>query len=492
MEPRKHSDAIHVASDDVQLAALGYTSNFDRTMTVWQNFALGFTYLSPVVGVYSVFALGMQAGGPPMLWSYFAAGIGQVLVALVFGEVVSQFPIAGGLYPWSRRLVGRRWAWMAGWVYAWALFSTIAAVVLGAGPFMAQLFGMPNTPLFSTVAALILVLFSTVVNLRGTKLLSHIAMFGFICELIGAIIVGFSLLTMHRVHPVSIVFDTFGIQGKGSYLPCFLAAALAGLFCCYGFEACGDVAEETLNPGVEIPKAMRRTIYIGIGAAAFVCFALILAVPNIQDVISGKNTDPIGSLLLSAFGPLGSKAVIVIVMVSFVSCVLSLQAAVSRLLFAYARDEMIVGSKYLAKLSKTTHMPRTALVVSGLLPAAIIIIGYFLPNALADVLNGAVVGIYLAFQMVVIGALYARAKGWQPAGSFRLGKFAWPVNIAALAYGVGAVVNMVWPRTPGTPWYVNYAMLLVAVVICGIGAVYMMLGRAYTKGTAVYGDAARL
>src|SRR5271165_2381416 len=139
MELHKHSEADHVSSDDAQLAALGYSSNFDRTMTVWQNFALGFTYLSPVVGVYSVFAFGLQAGGPPMIWSYFIAGLGQFLVALVFGEVVSQFPISGGLYPWARRLVGRRWAWMAGWIYAWALFTTIAAVVLGAGPFMATL-----------------------------------------------------------------------------------------------------------------------------------------------------------------------------------------------------------------------------------------------------------------------------------------------------------------------------------------------------------------
>src|SRR5580698_4936429 len=360
-------------------------------MTVGQNFALGFTYLSPVVGVYSVFALGMQAGGPPMIWSYLIAGLGQLLVALVFGEIVSQFPISGGLYPWSRRLAGRRWAWMAGWIYAWALFCTIAAVVLGAGPFLAELFGVNNTPEFSTIAALVLVVASTAINLRGTKLLARVAMFGFICELIGAVVVGIVLLTRHRVQPLSIVFDSFDVQGSGSYIPAFLAAAVAGLFCCYGFEACGDVAEETPNPGVKIPKAMRMTIYVGIGAAVFVCLALMLALPNIGDVISGKNADPIGSVLMTAFGPIGSKAVIVVVMVSFVSCVLSLQAAVSRLLFSYGRDEMIVGSRFLSKLAENTHVPRGALVVSGLVSGIIVVIGYFLPNALATVLNSAVI-----------------------------------------------------------------------------------------------------
>ena len=56
--------------DADQLDALGYTSKFDRSMSLWQNFALGFTYLSPVVGVYSVFDVGISAGGPPMIWSY--------------------------------------------------------------------------------------------------------------------------------------------------------------------------------------------------------------------------------------------------------------------------------------------------------------------------------------------------------------------------------------------------------------------------------------
>src|SRR5438093_8181750 len=124
-------------------------------MTLWENFSLGFTYLSPVVGVYSVLALALQAGGPPMLWTYLMIGAGQLLVCLVFGEVVSQFPIAGGLYPWARRLVGKRWAWMAGWVYLWALCSTIAAVAAGAAPFVGELLGLTVEP---SVVSLIAVL----------------------------------------------------------------------------------------------------------------------------------------------------------------------------------------------------------------------------------------------------------------------------------------------------------------------------------------------
>ena len=156
-----------------------------------------------MVGVYSVFDLGLTTGGPPMFWSYFLAAAGQFLVCLIFGEVVSQFPISGGLYPWARRLVGKRWAWMAGWIYGWALFTTIAAVAVGAGPFLATLLGFAARPAITTAVALALVALSTLINLAGTKLLARVAMFGFICEIVGAIVVGGYLLLFHRHQPLS-------------------------------------------------------------------------------------------------------------------------------------------------------------------------------------------------------------------------------------------------------------------------------------------------
>ncbi|HEY2070660.1 MAG TPA: amino acid permease [Rhizomicrobium sp.] len=478
-------------ADAQQLAALGYTARFDRSMSLWENFALGFTYLSPVVGVYSVFDLGLSTGGPPMFWSYFIAGAGQFLVCLIFSEVVSQFPISGGLYPWARRLVGKRWAWMAGWIYGWALFTTIAAVAVGAGPFLATLLGFDATPGVTTAVALALVALSTIVNLAGTKLLARVAMFGFVCEIIGAIIVGGYLLIFQRHQPFNVVFDTFGIQQGGSYWPAFLAAAVVGLFTCYGFEACGDVAEETPNPGLSIPRAMRMTIYVGMAAAAFVCLALILAQPDIAAIIAGKNTTPVETVLLKVFGPVGSKLVVAVVMVSFMSCILSLQAATSRLVFAYARDKMIAGSGYLSAISPHTHVPVRALVLSGIVAAAIICLGLFFQNAIGIIVNSAIIGIYAAFQMIVLGALAARLRGWKPTGQFRLGGWGMPVNVVALVYGVSAIVDMAWPRTPASPRYVNYAMSVTWLAIIGLGALYMLLARPYDRGDAPAGDAVR-
>jgi amino acid transporter len=478
-----------VDKDADQLRSLGYVSHFDRTMSLWQNFALGFTYLSPVVGVYTIFATTFGAGGPPMWWTYLFVGIGQLLVALVFGEVVSQFPISGGIYPWARRLFGKRWAWMAGWVYGWALFITLAAIATGAAPFIAQLFGLDGTPVVTTTIALILIAVTTGLNLSGTRLLGRVAVFGFVCEIVGALAVGSFLLLFARHQPYSALIDPARLHIEGGYLPAFLASSLGAMWCYFGFEACGDVAEETPDAGRTIPRSMRLTIYVGGIAALWVCLGLVLAVPDVDAVISGKDKDPIVTILKSAMGDVGLRLVIAIVSISFISCLISLQAAASRLLFAYARDEMIVGSEQLRHLSPGRHIPAKALLVAGAIPALIALSAPWLQNAVATIISFAATGIYIAFQMIVVAALVARARGWRPAGAFTMGAWGWPVNVVALVYGLCAIVNMSWPRSPNDPWFSNYGVMLTSVGVLVLGAIYMILGRPYDRGRAPAGDA---
>ena len=476
--------------DSTELAALGYTAQFNRTMSLWENFALGFTYLSPVVGAYTLLAFGLSTGGPPMIWSYFLAAVGMMMVCLVFGEVVSQFPIAGGVYPWARRLMGKRWSWITGWIYGWAMYATIAGVAEGAAGFVAPLLGIEVNPASVAVVALVTIGLATFFNVLGTRVLAKVAMVGFLCEMLGAVVVGGWLLSSHRLQPLSVFFNDFGISLHGSYLPAFLSSALVGMFCCYGFEACGDLAEETPDPSRQIPKAMRMTIYIGISVTVFSVTGLVLAIPDMHAVLSGAERDPVALILSTAFGPRGYRVILCVVLVSFLSCVLSLQAAVSRLVFAYARDNMIVGSSLLSKISPRTHVPVPSLVLAGLLPGAIICAGYFAQSALATVVSFAAVGIYLAFQMVVVAALYARFKGWQPSGKFQLGRWAWAVNVLALLYGTSAAVNLVWPRAEeGAAWYVGYVPILTVTVVVGAGLLYLKVARPERHGVSPAGDA---
>ena len=111
-------------------------------------------------------------------------------------------------------------------------------------------------------------------------------------------------------------------------------------------------------------------------------------------------------------------------------------------------------------------------------------------DIVATIVNFAVIGIYGAFQMIVIGAIWARLRGWKPTGQFQLGRFGWIVNVTGLVYGLCAIIDLVWPRTPASPWYVNYALLVVLAGVIAIGIVYMLLVPRFELSTAPAGDAA--
>ncbi|KQV75452.1 amino acid permease [Aeromicrobium sp. Root344] len=476
-------------SDANQLASLGYDSDYKREMSFWGNFALGFTYLSPVVGVYSLFAFALGTGGPPMIWAVVLAAVGQMLVALVFGEVVSQFPVSGGVYPWARRLWGKKWAWMTGWVYMLALVATISSVAYGAGPFVAMLLGIDPSTHVTVVCAIALIVLVTVLNLGGTNLLAKVAFFGFVAELVGALVVGGWLLLAERHHGLGVIFDSSGASSGSAYLPAFFAASLIGVYLYFGFEACGDVAEEVIDPGTQIPRAMRMTIYIGAAASIFITLALILAVPDIGAVISGKDADPVTAVLSDAFGTVGFRIVVAVVLISFLSCALSLQAASSRLIYSYARDNMMPGSSLFKRFSIARAVPPYALLLSAAIPIIIILVSQISDNALTRIVSFASLGIYTGFMMVVLAALRARIKGWAPSGRFTLGRWGLPVTVAALTYQLAAAVNMAWPRTPDAAWYDNYLVLLSLGIVVGVGVIYVALVRPHQQSDAPAADA---
>ncbi|MGP7812562.1 APC family permease [Glutamicibacter soli] len=479
----------HDLQDGNHLAVLGYEQSFDRSMSLWANFALGFTYLSPLVGVYSLFALAMATGGPPSVFWILIVAAGQFLVSLVFGEVVSQYPIHGGIYPWTRRLWGKRYAWMAAWIYIWAMIVTITSVAQFGSGFVASTFNVELTEVTTFWFATAMLLIALLLNFSGTKMLARIARIGLAAELIGVIAVGFYLLVFKREQPFSVFFDSMGVEGDGSYGVALMGAALAGLFLFYGFEACGDVAEEVSNPARRIPKAMMMTILVG-GVSALISFTgYVLAAPNLQEIVNGEDVDPIPAILEASLGAVGAKIFLVVALTAFLSCVLSLQAAASRLIYSFARDGMLPGHRWLAKVSPRNKVPSNALLVACCIPLLLCVFIYFGPETLLTQITGfAILGIYVAFQSVVLAALRQRLRGWKPAGPFSLGAAGMLVNILALAYGLFAMVLLAVPGSSGDV-LADWIVLIGLAVVAGTGALYLFIARPDAKSDAPSNDA---
>src|SRR5882757_11461289 len=185
---------VPTADEDARLVSLGYQPQLNRVLGLFANFAVAFTYLSPMVGIYSLFVLGVGTGGPAYVWLTWVPVIGMLLVVLVFGELASHYPVAGALYQYSKFSVGPGYGWFVGWFYGIALLITVAAVDTGVVSYVTALthnwFGWnfdPTNHVTILVITVVLLAIQTGLNITGARVMGRVAQFGVYVEIVGTV-----------------------------------------------------------------------------------------------------------------------------------------------------------------------------------------------------------------------------------------------------------------------------------------------------------------
>lgn len=180
-------------ADERQLREFGYEQELKRGLSLWSNFAVGFATVSPVVGFYAIITLSSMSAGTAWVWVLPVVLVGQLLIATVYAELASQFPIAGGAYQWARRLLGPGAGWFAGFVYVCALTAALATVAYTGSIWISVFFGTAPSSghliLFGTAFLLVCL----AVNLTGVDLLRRIVNAGITAEIVASVGVGLVL-----------------------------------------------------------------------------------------------------------------------------------------------------------------------------------------------------------------------------------------------------------------------------------------------------------
>lgn len=451
--------------EDFHLSAFGYTPRFNRVMTLFGDFSLGYSYMGPLAAIYALFAYALTTAGPASFWTLPVVLCGQFLVTLIFAESASQYPLAGGVYQWARRLGGDRWGLLTGFIYVLALLGTVSGIAAGTAPYLAQVIGVTPGPAFNAGIGVLLVVGAAATNLMGTRYLAKAAELGVWVGIAGLLLCVY-LLLFDRHQPVSILFDRMGAGGT-SPVSAYFAASLMGIWIFFGFEACGDIAEEVKSASTKVPRAMLLTTGAGGISALIAVMSLILAIPDINAAVSGADASPATTVLQAAFGSLGARlALFGIIILSF-SGIASVMASASRLLFALGRDKVIPAAHLLGEIKNSNGLPVPAVILAGVVSVLIVGVGFWSPNAVSNIISFATAGIYVSFAMVTCGALRARLAGWKPTAGFTLGRFGLPVILAALAFQVIIIADIIWPR-PATPGESFLLTNLVPISLCGI------------------------
>jgi len=461
------SHAEVAARDDAHLRSLGIKPELRRTLGFLSNFAIAFSFISVSTGTFGNFGVGIGSAGPAFFWSWPIVIIGQLLVALVFAELSSHFPVAGSIYQWSKRLSNRTLGWFTGWIYFWAQVVTVTAVAVIVafvidgihGPMAdgSAFLDSPDpsglTTMFTFVSLATLVI-TTLINAYGVRLLSILNNIGVGTEILGMFFFALVLLFFANHQSPAVLFDSAGSEQAtgGSYLPAFALGMFMALFVVYGFDTAGTFGEETIDAGRQAPRGVILSVVISGLIGAVFLVAIILAIPSVPDTMKEGLAGgfPIATTItavltteLFAGITLGELYLFVILASVFV-CTLAIQGAATRMMFSMSRDRHLPGGAIWGQVNQTFKTPANAAIAVGVLAALPILVigplgGFFMSIAATGL-------IYLSYLLCNIGVLMARRRGWpREKAWFSLGRWGMLVNSLAIVYGAVMLLNIaIW------------------------------------------------
>jgi amino acid transporter len=468
--------------DAARLDELGYRQELARRFRLFDNAALGFAAISPVVGLYAVVLVGTAVAGPAWVWVLPVALAGQCLLLAVYAELASEFPIAGGAYQWSRRLMGPAYGWIGGWVAICAYGVANTTIAYLGAPWLLTLAGVEPTPGRVVAAGFVLVAVCALAGALGVDVLGRAIRIGIAAEIVASVGIGLALLLVFRTQDVSILGRTMGAEATsgGSVGAGLLAALAVGGWVFIGFDACVSASEETRGATRHVPRAIWIALLSVAGLVILNAVAVELAHPDPASIVAGRDADPVATAVVSSFGSWSTKPFAAVVLAAFVACGIAAQSLTARTIYSIARDGVLPASRFLRRVDRR-RSPIGAIAATTVVAWAGLLLG-LRSAAEGSLIAFGTAAIYVAFLLVAVAALVARVRGtWVPAGRVRLGRAGVAINALAVAWLAFEAVNIAWPRTslapPGAPAYQVWAAPIVLALIAAVGLAYLLVAR---------------
>ncbi len=491
----------HVDDDEARLHQLGYAQELKRSLSAFSNFAVSFTVISILSGCLTLYGFGMTTGGPAaMIWGWPLVGVFVVLVGLGMAVVCSSYPTAGGLYFWAAKLAPSNraaWSWFTGW------FNLVGQVAVTAGvDFGAALFGnafLDLTVGFAATAGHTILLLAIILGIHGllnTFGVRIVPLFNTVSvwwHLIGVlVIVGVLAVVPEHHQPASFVFGHFvNNTGWGSAPYVFALGLLMSQYTLTGYDASAHMTEETRNSTTAGPRGIVNSILVSLAAGWVLLLGLTFAIQNYDGEANSPTGVPPAQVFIDAVGQKTGLLLLLIAIGAQFCCGMASVTANSRMIYAFARDGAIPGSRWWHRINKRTRTPTNS-VWFAVIGALLLCLPYlWSATAYSAVTSIATVGLYVAyvtpvFLRVLNGNRFEK-------GPWNLGRWGRPIGIAATLWVVFIFVLFMLPQSyPISVASFNYTPIAFLVVLGGATVWWLVSARKWFTGTKVQGSTEEL
>ncbi len=481
-----------IAADVKELHKMGYAQQLFREMGGFSNFAISFSIISILTGAMLLYGYGLKFAGPAInTFGWPIVSVFTMIIAASMAEIASAYPTAGGLYFWATKLGGIGWGWWTAWFNMLGQITITAGIdisvaIYGVGMFVAIFNIDPATPVlgglfgwtvtswgFYVFMMVIFMIPQVIINIYGIKLTSVLNDFSVYWHIVGVLIIA-ALLTffgrhhqplsfvtqyVNTVNPLDASTGTFadGTSGPALFLgplvlkspffamfpglvsfwkvaPFALVFPLAFLQAQWtytGYDASAHVAEETVLARLNSAWGVFLSVAVSAIVGYIVLMAFTFNIPNGD--IAATALDPFPVLYIAREGliPLFSNIVAVIIFGGMWLCGLATITSMSRMFFAFARDDGMPFSSVFRYIDPKLRTPTKSIFWTTVLAILLTIYAaaYFVVTSISTI------ALYVAYNIPVF--LNVRNK------LMKKGTYTTPENAPWSLKGWGPFLNIV-------------------------------------------------
>lgn len=313
-----------------------------------------------------------------LLW--IVGGVLALCGALCYAELGAAMPRAGAEYAYLRDTYGPLLGFMSAFVSLVAGFSAPVAAALKSfarylGHFIPGLshdaeliVGISSIDAVAVVLAWLLIAVHVRGSRGGTRFNDWITLFK-VCGVAGIILLAFAI-GRGDLGRLTAVAPSYGALGGADKLTAFATSLIFVMFCYSGWNAAAYVASEMHRPQRDLPRALLVgtaiviLLYLGLNAVYFYGAGVEGLAGEVEVGLIAAN---------GLFGSFGVNLVTVVLCVSILASASAMTIAGPRVTWAFGRDVPALAG--LARTSRSSGAPVTALVLQGIVTSILIVSG---------------------------------------------------------------------------------------------------------------------
>jgi len=163
-------------------------------------------------------------------------------------------------------------------------------------------------------------------------------------------------------------------------------------------------------------------------------------------------------------------------------CSLAVHAGGIRMIFTMGRDNRLPFASAIARVHGKSKTPLVPSIVIGVITILLLVLNVGNQRAFFVLTSVAIIMFYIAYLCVTGPLLIARLRGTWPTPEhgpyFNMGRWGLVVNLLAVIFQIGVMINLAWPRPAvygNDKWYFQWGAFTFVGLLGGVGIVYYLV-----------------